>query len=81
MFDDPQARSQDLVRTFEHPVAGAYDALGVPIQLSDTPFDPRRSSPPFAADTWTVLSELGYGDEQIVAFASQGSVVLPPERP
>lgn len=77
MFDDSQARAQDLVRTFEHPVAGAYDALGVPIKLSKTPFDPRRTSPSFAVDTQRVLGELGYDDHQIAGFAAQGSIVMP----
>lgn len=81
MFDDPQVRDQDLVRTFEHPLAGTYDALGVPIKLSATPFDPRSTSPAFAEHTDRVLAELGYDTSQISGLAVRGGVVLDPYPP
>ncbi len=79
IFDDEQARAEDLVRTYHHPVAGDYDALGVPIKLSATPFDPGVPAPGFGQHTREALRDVGYSDDELDALAAGGSAIFAEE--
>jgi len=46
MFDDPQVAAEDMITTYEHPVAGRYRGFQNPIRFGRTP-----GPAPFAAPT------------------------------
>jgi formyl-CoA transferase len=55
-----------------------YSCTGTPIKFSRTPGKLHRPPPRFAADTDAVLSEHGFGDEEVEALFEMG--ILPHER-
>ncbi len=59
MFDHPQVRAQDLVASFEHPVAGRYRGMQHPIGFDRTPGPAPRAAPAFGQHTDEVLREAG----------------------
>ena len=56
---DPQVRARQMIVTEEHPVAGAYRSIGVPLKFSETPAQPAWSAPQTGEDTEAILRELG----------------------
>jgi crotonobetainyl-CoA:carnitine CoA-transferase CaiB-like acyl-CoA transferase len=79
LFDD-HVLAEGLVADYDHPEVGRYRALGIPIRMSGTPMESSGPSPTFAADTVRVLSEIGYGSDDIDQLASSGVVVASPAR-
>ncbi|WP_337827025.1 CoA transferase [Pseudonocardia sp. UM4_GMWB1] len=49
VLSDPHVEAEGLVADVEHPAIGRYRGLGSPIRFGDTPSDPTRPSPAFAA--------------------------------
>jgi crotonobetainyl-CoA:carnitine CoA-transferase CaiB-like acyl-CoA transferase len=60
-----------MVRTLEHPSAGAVRTLGIPFRFSDTPASIRRPPPRLSEHTDEVLAALGYTEAQIAALKGQ----------
>lgn len=74
MHADPQAIARDMVPSTEHPIAGTVQTIGLPIKLSQTPGSVARPAPLFGEHTREVLSEIGYSDDEISRFVSDGAV-------
>ena len=67
-----QTTAREMVVEMEHPVAGPFQMLGLPIELSETPASIRHEPPALGADTESVLGELGYLAEEIAALRASG---------
>jgi crotonobetainyl-CoA:carnitine CoA-transferase CaiB-like acyl-CoA transferase len=65
LFDDPEMRDKGWVTSYEHPVVGNIDVMGLLIDLSDTPG--RIMGPPFIPGQHSreILHELGVKDDRI----------------
>lgn len=72
VFAHPQIADSGFVQQVQHPTAGEIKMLGPAIHLKETPG--RIASPPplLGQHTNEVLSELGYDEGEIRAFAEQG---------
>lgn len=74
MFDHPQVLAQDLVTTYEHPVAGRYRGMTKPLQLSRTPGPAPFAAPVMGQHTEAILTKCGYSAERIQALKASGAV-------
>ena len=74
VFADPQVRSLPITAPLEHPVLGALEVLGLPVQLSRTPGAVRRAAPDPGSDSDAILEELGYTAAGIAALRESGVV-------
>jgi crotonobetainyl-CoA:carnitine CoA-transferase CaiB-like acyl-CoA transferase len=65
LFDDPEMREKGWVTSYEHPIVGNIDVMGLLFDLSDTPG--RIMGPPFIPGQHSreILRELGVADERI----------------
>jgi crotonobetainyl-CoA:carnitine CoA-transferase CaiB-like acyl-CoA transferase len=75
LFDDQEMIDKGWVTSYEHPLVGRMDMMGLLFDLSDTPG--RVQGPPFMPGQHTreILRDLGYGDDAIDDLAAN-KVVL-----
>ena len=59
MHADPQAIARNMVPVTDHPIAGAVQAIGLPVKFSDTPGAVRGPAPMLGQHTAEVLAEFG----------------------
>lgn len=74
LFDHPQTIANGLVQEFEHPLLGPYRNVGPAFQMSETPLEPKLSSPVLGADTDAVLRQAGLNDDQIADLRARGII-------
>jgi CoA:oxalate CoA-transferase len=70
---DPQARHNEMVVEYRHPVAGKVKTTGSPIRLDGAPARARSVPPSLGADTRAILAELGVDDGTIEEMISSGT--------
>lgn len=75
ILDDPHTRARGMVGTFEHPTAGPFPGLRMPLREAGGGPAPLGTPPLLGADTDAVLAEkLGLGPAAIAALRQQGAL-------
>jgi crotonobetainyl-CoA:carnitine CoA-transferase CaiB-like acyl-CoA transferase len=74
MFDHPQALSQGLVKTFEHPTVGQYRALANPIKFSASEPPESFAAPTLGQHTDEILTRYGFSKDEIDNFRRTGVI-------
>jgi crotonobetainyl-CoA:carnitine CoA-transferase CaiB-like acyl-CoA transferase len=74
LFDDPELIEKGWVTSYEQPLVGRMDVLGLLFDLSETPG--RVQGPPLVPgqDSRAILAELGYDEERIGKLIAAGVV-------
>ena len=68
LIDDPQTAANGMFHTFRHPTAGDVTALSPPVSLDAEGFTPAPPTDPLGSDTLAILTDLGFGSDQIAAL-------------
>jgi formyl-CoA transferase len=71
--EDESLYARQMLVELDHPTRGRYTQVGMPINLSDSPVDHKRS-PLLGEHTDEVLEWLGYGEADIAAMKQEGAV-------
>jgi crotonobetainyl-CoA:carnitine CoA-transferase CaiB-like acyl-CoA transferase len=72
---DPQTKAREMVVTVDHSTLGPVRTIGLPVKFSDTPGKVAKGAPLYGEHTRAVLSEYGFGDDEIAALERDGAVV------
>ena len=73
----PQPEALGSVLTYEHPTAGPYRAVGVPLRIDGQPLPARSAAPVLGADTRTVLIDAGMSTADVDELIAAGVAVAP----
>jgi len=77
---DEHVRGREMWVELDHPQRGKWYNVGMPIKLSDSPAEIKRS-PLLGEHTEEILKEvLGYGDEKVGQLKAAGAFSLPPKK-
>ncbi|MEP7343174.1 MAG: CoA transferase [Acidobacteriota bacterium] len=75
VFDDPQVQARNLFKFVDYPGSKKVVPLAnTPVQLSETPGTVRHRAPTLGEHTDEVLSELGFGADEIAEFRKAGVI-------
>lgn len=74
---DPQVRSQHLVQSYDHPVAGEFRFTGAPYHFDHDEVEARLPAPLLGEQTRQVLAEAGFAPEEIAALLASGAAAEP----
>jgi crotonobetainyl-CoA:carnitine CoA-transferase CaiB-like acyl-CoA transferase len=72
---DPQTKAREMVVEVHHSTLGPVRTIGLPVKFSDTPGKVSRGAPLFGEHTRTVLTEYGFGDDEIAALEQERAVI------
>ncbi|MDP9366569.1 MAG: CoA transferase [Chloroflexota bacterium] len=73
---DPQTRAQGLIQEMPHPTLGTVAVPGFPYHFGGTPLAVRYPPPLLGQHTTQVLTEVGYGADEIGTLAAEGAVQI-----
>jgi len=73
VMNDPHLHAREMIVEVEHPARGRYITVGNPVKLSASPTK-ITPAPLLGQHRREVLKELGYGQTEIEALESEGSV-------
>ena len=73
-YRDPAYRARDFFQTLDHPAAGAYEYVGLPVRFKATPGE-LRPAPLLGEHTFEVLTErLGHTPEEVAILGQRGVI-------
>ncbi len=78
-LDSELVREREMVVEVEQPELGPVRLLGAPVKLSRTPAEPIRPAPALGEHSEAVLSEAGFGTDEIALLIESGAVAGPAE--
>src|SRR5215472_17322471 len=73
IYEDQSLYARDMLVKLDHPTRGEYVQVGMPINLSDSPVEHRRS-PLLGEHTDEILEWLGHSESDIAAMKQEGAV-------
>lgn len=73
-LDDEHLQSRQMVQEIPHPLEGVIKCLRLPVKFDRSPAALRRPPPGFGQHTEEILQQLGYDQEIIEKFRSQGVI-------
>ncbi|HYA21158.1 MAG TPA: formyl-CoA transferase [Burkholderiales bacterium] len=80
LANDEHVRLRHMYVKLDHPQRGVWYNLGMPIKLSDSPVEVKRS-PLLGEHTEEILKEiLGYDDSKVAALKQAGAFSAPPKK-
>ncbi len=79
MHRDPQTLAREMVTEAVHARLGPVKTIGLPVKFSGTPGGVATGAPLYGQHTGEVLSEYGYGSDEIEALAACGAIVVAKE--
>lgn len=79
VFADPQVRHRQMLQEVPHPTIGSLPQVGLPIKFGDTPGAITRHPPLLGEHATQILSESGYGPDEIAALLESGVVSPGPQ--
>lgn len=80
LANDEHVKLRNMYVKLDHPQRGTWHNIGMPIKLSDSPADIKRS-PLLGEHTEEVLKQvLGYDDAKIASLKSAGAFSAPPKK-
>jgi crotonobetainyl-CoA:carnitine CoA-transferase CaiB-like acyl-CoA transferase len=71
---DPQVLASGMIVEQEHPTAGRFKTIGIPVKLAKSPGRIRTPAPALGEHTEQVLREAGYGDAEILSLRQRGII-------
>ncbi len=71
LFEDEQAKANDMFYLLDHQTAGQFSALTPPVKLDGEGFKPQGATAPFATETRALLQMLGLDDNAIDELINQ----------
>ncbi|MUV85570.1 CoA transferase [Natronomonas sp. CBA1123] len=74
IVNDPHIEQNDMLAEMEHPDLGTFRSPNNPVKFENLETDTSQAPPRLGEHTEEVLSELGYNDEEIDRFVSDGVV-------
>ncbi|MBI2152661.1 MAG: CoA transferase [Candidatus Rokubacteria bacterium] len=74
MVKDPQVLATGMIVEQEHPKAGRFKTIGIPVKLAKSPGRIRTPAPALGEHTEQVLREAGYGDAEIRSLRERGVI-------
>lgn len=74
---DPQILHREMVVELEHPTAGTFRQVGVPIKLRNRPGSVRTPAPQLGEGTRDYLADAGYTETEIDALLADGVAAEP----
>jgi crotonobetainyl-CoA:carnitine CoA-transferase CaiB-like acyl-CoA transferase len=77
LFEWPQTQALGSVQSLDHPEAGRYDIVSVPLRLDQVPLPYPSPAPELGADTRPVLSALGLDVAEIDRLVVAGVAIAP----
>jgi crotonobetainyl-CoA:carnitine CoA-transferase CaiB-like acyl-CoA transferase len=78
VVEQPQVLARDMVQEIELEGLGMMSMAGLPIKFSESPGSVRLPPPRLGQHTAEILTEMGYGSEQISVLAEKGAIGLDP---
>jgi formyl-CoA transferase len=72
MFDHPQVAAENLIDTYEHPLAGRFRGIRDPIRFSASVPEKPRAAPTFGQHTVELLAGAGFSREEIEQLEGRG---------
>jgi crotonobetainyl-CoA:carnitine CoA-transferase CaiB-like acyl-CoA transferase len=73
---DPQVAENEMIITYDHPVAGRVRAMGIPVKFTETPGTIRRHAPMLGEHSAEILHEVcGYDQTRINQLLQDGAVI------
>jgi crotonobetainyl-CoA:carnitine CoA-transferase CaiB-like acyl-CoA transferase len=74
MFEDPQIKALDMLRTMNHTKAGEVKIQDIPWQMTETHAGVKLPPPALGEHTCQLLSENGFSDQEIEKLLANGIV-------
>ncbi len=73
VYRDPHVLARGMLAEVEHPTAGRFPQIGIPVKLSETPGRIARPAPRLGEHTDEVLAWAGYAPAEVAALRAEGA--------